>query len=116
MPGPASIHTNDRADLSAIIEALFLLSPSGSVARGSQACVFYDSKHAANVCMGTIQSRTNVRLGMTSQQCLVQAQLRLRITMHRIFSHGQNVGNERADHAAALGALGLTSNQNTWNR
>ena len=67
-------------------------------------------------CMGTIQSRTNVRLGMTSQQCLVQAQLRLRITMHRIVSHGQNVGNEGADRAAACGALGLTSNQNTWNR
>ena len=40
------------------------------------------------------------------------AQLRLRITMQHIYSHGQNVVNECADHAAALGAFGLISNQN----
>ena len=56
--------------------------------------------------MGTIQLRTNIR------------PLRPRITMQHMFSHGQNVGNECADHAAALGALGFTSNHNIsarWN-
>ena len=32
--------------------------------------------------------------------------------MKHVYGHGQNEGNECADHAAALGALGFTSNQN----
>ena len=59
-----------------------------------------------------MQTRTNVPLGLTRQQLLLQAQLRLRITMKHVYSHGQNVGSECADHAAALGALGFISNQN----
>ena len=31
--------------------------------------------------------------------------------MQHIYSHAQNLGNECADHAAALGAFGLVSNQ-----
>ena len=49
------------------------------VARDSQACIFYDSKHAASICLGTIQSRANVPLGLT-----LQPQSRLRITMQHI--------------------------------
>ena len=37
--------TNNTAELS-IIEALSFLGPAGPVARDSQACIFYDSKHA----------------------------------------------------------------------
>ena len=59
-----------------------------------------------------IQTRTNVPLGWTGQQLLLQAQLRLRITVQHVYGHGQNVGNECLDHAAALGALGRISNQN----
>ena len=62
--------------------------------------------------MGMLQTRTNVPLGWTGQQLLLQAQLRLRITVQHVYSHGQNVGNECLDHAAALGAFGLISNQN----
>ena len=36
--------------------------------------------------------------------------------MQHIYSHAQNLGNECADHAAALGALGLVSNQNMHTR
>ena len=39
--------------------------------------------------------------------------------MHHIFSHSQNVGNECADHAAALRALGLICSHNLdsrWSR
>ena len=59
-----------------------------------------------------IQTRTNVPLGWTGQQLLLQAQLRLRITVQHVYGHGQNVENECLDHAAALGALGRISNQN----
>ena len=81
------------------------------VARDSQACIFYDSKHAASICLGTIQSRANVPLGLTSQRLLLQVQFKLRFTMQHISSHAQNLGNECSDHAAALGA-----NQNIHTR
>ena len=103
----------NTAELSSIIEALSFLGPNGPVSRDSQACIFYDSKHAASICLGTIQSRATVALGLTCQRLLLQVHVRLRITLQHIYSHAQNLGNERADHAAALGAYGLISNQNT---
>ena len=90
----ARLHINNTAELSSIIEALSL-PRSFRTRRPRLARIFYDSKHAANVCMGTIQSRTNEPLGGTSQQLLLQTQLRMRITMQHIYSHGQNVGDER---------------------
>ena len=52
---------------------------------------FKDSKHATGVCLGTVQSQTNVCLGMTSQKLLLQVQLLTRITLRHIKSHGGNV-------------------------
>ena len=111
----ARLHTNSTAELSSAIDALSFLRPTSPVARDSHACIFNDSKHAAKICMGMIQSRTNVLVGLTSQR-LLQAQLRLRITMQHIYSHGQNVGNECADHAAALGSFGLIPNRTIHTR
>ena len=34
-------------------------SPTGLVLRGSHACMFYDSQRAVDVCLGSVQSRTN---------------------------------------------------------
>ena len=73
---------------------------------------FHDSKHAASVCLGTVSARTNVQLGLACQRLLLQIQVRLRLTMQHIYSHAQNFGNECADHAAALGASDVVSNQN----
>ena len=61
----ARLHTSNTAELSGIIEARSFLGPAGPVARDSQACIVYDSKHAPNMCMGMIQSCTNVPLGLT---------------------------------------------------
>ena len=36
--------------------------------------------------------------------------------MEHIYSHAQNIRNERADHASALGTFGLVSNQNVYTR
>ena len=73
---------------------------------------FLDSKHAAGVLLGTVQTRANVQLGLACQRLLLQIQVTLRFTMQHIYGHAQNLGNECADHAAALGACGLVSNQN----
>ena len=74
--------------------------------------VYYDSKHAAGVCLSTIHARTQVQLGLSGQQLLLKVQHRVRFTMQ----HAENLGNECADHAAALGAFGLVSNHNLCTR
>ena len=39
----------------------------------------------------------------------IHAQRRLRLTMQHVYGHSGNLGNECADHAAALGTLSLTT-------
>ena len=51
-----------------------------------------------------------VQLALACQQSLIHAQRRLRLTMQHVHGHGENLGNECADHAAALGTFGLISN------
>ena len=68
-----------------------------------------DCRHAADVCVGSVQSRTTVRLALASQHFLLQVQMRVFLTPRHIYSHGRNVGNGHAEHAAAFGALGLVS-------
>ena len=52
--------------MTATIEALSFLGPRGPVARDTDSCIYYDSKHAAGVCLGTIQARTHVQLAQVT--------------------------------------------------
>ena len=88
----------------------------GPVARDGQSCIYCDSKHAAGVCLGTIQARTHVQLALACQQSMICAQHRLRLTMQHVYGHGGNLVNACADHAAALGTFGLTSSRNVVSR
>ena len=101
----ARIHSNNSAEMSAMIEAPSFLEPHSPVARDANSCIFNDSKHAAGICLGTIQARTHVQLALACQQSLLKVQHRLRLTMQHVCGHTGNLGNECADHAAALGAL-----------
>ena len=62
--------------------------------------------------LGTIQARSHVQLALACQRSMPCAQHRLRLTMQHVYSHSGNLGNECADHAAALGTFGLTSSHN----
>ena len=99
-------HSNNTAEMTAMIEALSFLGPHGPVARDEQSCFYYDSKHAAGVCLDTIQARTHVELALACQRSMLSAQHRLRLAMQHVYGHGGNLGNECADHAAALGTFG----------
>ena len=112
----AILHSNNTAELWNVVEALSFLGPHGPVAPDSQACIFHDSRHAASICLGTVQSRANVSLGLTCQRVLLQIQLRLRFTVQHIYSHAQNSWNECADRAAALGTFGPASSRNIRTR
>ena len=65
--------------------------------------VFFDFKHAASFCLGTIQACTHVQLALACQQSLLKVQHRSRFTMQHVSGHTGNLGNECADHAASLG-------------
>ena len=111
----ARTHSN-TAEMSAMIEASSFLGPRGPVARDANSCIYYDSKHAAGVCLGTVQARTHVQLALACQQSMLKVQQRLRLTMQHVYGHTGNQGNECADHAAALGTFGLVSNHNLSTR
>ena len=111
--------SNNTAEINAMLETLHFLSPRGSVARHEETCIFRDSKHAAGKCLGTIQTRSHVQLALACQRSTLSVQHKLRLTMHHVFGHAGNLGNECADHAAALGSLGRISNHNDaarWGR
>ena len=63
----AMTHSNNTAETIVMIEALPFLGPHGPVARDANSCIFHDPKHAAGVCLGTIQARTHVQLVLESQ-------------------------------------------------
>ena len=50
----ARTHSNNTAEMTAMVEALSFLGPHGPVTRHEQSCVYYDSQHAAGICLGTI--------------------------------------------------------------
>ena len=77
---------------------------------------YYDSLHAAGICLGPIQARTHVQRALACQLTMIFAQRKLRLTMQHVYGHSGNLGNECADHAAALGTLDLTSNHNVATR
>ena len=88
------IHSNNSAEMSAMIEALSFLGPHGLVARDANSCIFHDSKHAAGSCLGRIQARTHVQLALACQQSLLKVQHKLRFTMRHVYVHAGNLGNK----------------------
>ena len=112
----ARAHSNNTAEMTAVMEALSFLRPHGPVARDEQSCIYYDSLHAAGLCLGTIQARTHVHLALACQRSMIFAQRKLRLTMQHVYGQSGNLGNECADHPAALGTFGLTSSHNVASR
>ena len=55
-------------------------------------------------------------LAPACQQSMIRAQRRLRLTMQHVFGHSGNLGNECANHAAALGTFGPISNHDVATR
>ena len=109
----ARTHSNNTAEMTAMIGALSFLRPHGSVARDEQSCIYYDSLHAAGLRLGTIQARTHVQLALACQRSMILAQRKLRLTIQHVYGHSGNLCNECADHAAVLGTLGFTSSHIT---
>ena len=61
----ARTHSNE---MTAVVEALTFLGPRGPVARDANSCIYFDSKHAAGVCLGTIPARAQVQLALACRR------------------------------------------------
>ena len=112
----ARTHSNNTAETTAMIEALSFLGPRGPVTPDEQSRIYYDSMHAAGICLGTIQARTHVQVALACQQSMIRVQHRQRLTMQHVYGHSGNLGNECADHAAAFGTFGLISSHSVASR
>ena len=112
----AKTHSNNTAEMTAMVEALSFLGPPGQVARDEQACISSDSQHGAGVCLGTIEARTKKAGGTRMSTVQLCAQHRLRLTMQHVYGHSGNLGDACVDHAAALGTFGRTSSHNVATR
>ena len=112
----ARIHSNNTAEITAMFEALSFFGLRGLVTHDAQSCVYFDSMHAAGICVGTIQVRTHVELALACRRSMIFAQGKLRRTMQHVYGHGGNLGNECADHAAAFAHFGLISSHNVATR
>ena len=99
-----------------MIEALSFLGPLGPVVRVANSCIYYDSEHAAGVCLGTFRACTHVQLALACQQSMLKVQHRSRLTMQHVYGHTRNLGNECGDHAAAHGTFACVSNHNPSTR
>ena len=54
----ARIHSNNAAEMTAVIEALSFLGPHGPLTRDEQSSIYYDFMHAAGICLGTIRAHS----------------------------------------------------------
>ena len=112
----ARTHSNNTAEMTAMVEALSFFGPCGSVARDANSCIYKDSKHAAGVCLGTIQARTHVQLALACERSMLCTQHRLRLTMQHVYGQTGDLGNECTDHATVRGSHGLISSHNIATR
>ena len=74
----ARTHSNDTAEMTAMIEALFFLGPHGRVARDEQSCIFMILCMLLVLALGTLQARTHVQLTLACQPSMIFAQRKLR--------------------------------------
>ena len=85
----ARTHSNNTAEITAMIEALFFLVFMVQWPVMSSR-VSITNLHVAGICLGTIQARTDVQLALACQQSMIRVQHRLRLTMQHVYGHGGN--------------------------
>ena len=69
----ARTHSNNTAEMTAMIEAFSFLGPRGPVTHDELSRIVYDSMHAAGICLGTIQARAaGARMSTIYDPCSTQ--------------------------------------------
>ena len=108
----ARTHSNNTAEMTAMIKALSFLGPHCPVARDVSSGIYYDSTHAAGVFWHDSSPHT---CPIGTRMSTVHDFRSTQTSAHHakgVYGHTGNLGNECADHAAALGTFDLVLNHN----
>ena len=122
----ARIHSNNTAEMTAMIEALSFLGPRGPVTHDEQSCIYDDSMHAAGIRLGTIQGRTHVQLAGCLSPCtcivIVEIWVTNVLTMPLHLAHLDSSLTTTLPHAGFIITLTLlcvlmavTTSARSWN-
>ena len=77
----ARTHSNNTAEVTAMIETFSFLGFRGPVTHNEQSRISCDSMHAAGFFFGsTVQARTHVQVAFACPQSLIRVQHKLRLT------------------------------------
>lgn len=99
----AELCSNNTGELSAIAEALIWLQTEAS---GTPACIYYDSKYAANITTRVFRAQRNRELAKRCQSLCDQVKASRVLDFIHVKGHQGNDGNERADELVRLGIKG----------
>ena len=69
--------------------------------------VLYDSKHAARVACGVAHAGRNITLASKCNDLGLRSEDKIYISIHHVYGHAGNAGNECADIAASFGTNGF---------
>ena len=70
-------------------------------------CILYDSKRASRVTFGVAHSRRNISSASRCNDLVLRSKEKFYISIHHVFGHAGNAGNECADIAASFGTSGF---------
>ena len=74
--------------------------------------ILNDSKHAARVALGVAHACRNIALASKCNELILRSKDKIYVSIHHVFGHAGNAGNECADIAASCGMHGLISDCN----
>ena len=94
-------HSNDTAEMTAMIEPLSFLGLRGPVAQDEEPCFLWFQTRCWSLS-GHDPSLTHMQVALACQRSMICAQHRLRLTVQHVYGDTGNLGNECAGHAAGL--------------
>lgn len=105
----ATAHTNNTAEISAMVEALLWVEELADSHAGEElmrVVMYYDSEYAASTVRGMWQGRCNMELANNAKLVVQRVRGKVQLVWKHVYGHTGNEGNELADRLADRGAQG----------
>ena len=111
----ATTCSNNTAELTGLAEALREREGERGgnffMPRGERVRILFDSKHAARVTLGVADAK-KIALARSCNELLLRLRCKFHISVHHVFGHAGNAGNQCDDIAATSGMKGFVSESN----
>ena len=109
----AELHTNNVAELTAMMEALLWLNSEAPGQAFTPAIIYYDSTYVVNAITGEGAPESNVTLKLVLQARTMLHKVREKrsVDFSYVKGHSGNTGNDHADKLAGMGSRGDQTTQ-----